>query len=651
MRHTSKMDGGRLQDLLSGAEAELIQGRPDTAARASRKILKLAPGHPGALRVLGMAQLSSGDATGAATSLRRAAAGDPANAEIHYAHGLALRAAGATEGAAVAYRAALALQPDHTLALNNLAGLLIEQGAFAEAAELADRAVRAAPQFGAAHNTLGNARAGAGDFDAAIDSYRQALTLNPALVQAHYNWGKALVKQDKLYEAIGRFRRAASANPPYLLALPRLGATLRATGRHAEAIKVLREAAERLPQDGGVWLELGNALSDTLDFEGSERAYRKALSLRPDDPQALNGLGYTFSWRKQFAEALRCYDAAIAAGPEFPGLRFSKAVMALLHDDLRTGFPLYEDRPGVVALYKEAAESAPVLTPTGVANRTGASGGPTVLIRDEQGFGDTALFARYVPPLAARGFRVVLQVREPMVRLLRGLAGVASVVGRDEPTPEHDCKSVLPSLPWCLEATTHALPATGRYLAPPEELVAPWAERLAGPRPVVAVAWAGNASPPHRSIPLATFAQVFACAGVRFVSMQKDLDEADRATLGQLGVIDVAAELHDFADTAALLEAVDLVITIDTAVANLAGALARPVWVALGYLPDWRWGAEGDGTPWFPTARLFRQDAPGAWGPVVDGIKAALTAWAADPIAAPKKGAARIPDGAPERKS
>jgi hypothetical protein len=151
----------------------------------------------------------------------------------------------------------------------------------------------------------------------------------------------------------------------------------------------------------------------------------------------------------------------------------------------------------------------------------------------------------------------------------------------------------------------------------------------------VAVAWAGNASPPHRGIPLATFTTVFDCPGVRFVSLQKDIDETDRATIQQMGVIDVAAELHDFADTAALLDAVDLVITIDTAVANLAGALARPVWVALGYLPDWRWGADGDTTPWFPTARLFRQDAPGAWRPVVDGIKAALTAWAADRIDSP----------------
>jgi hypothetical protein len=251
--------------------------------------------------------------------------------------------------------------------------------------------------------------------------------------------------------------------------------------------------------------------------------------------------------------------------------------------------------------------------------------GKTILLHAEQGFGDTIQFGRYAPLVAARGARVILAVQKPLSRLMSGLAGAADVVTSDEPLPAFDVHCPLLSLPLAFGTRLETIPSATPYLRAPAQSLTHWQERLGPLRlPRIGLAWSGGPTLRHRSMQLKDLLPLLD-VDARFVSLQKDVPAEDATVLKDHSkLLHFGDELTDFSETAALISQLDLVISVDTAVAHLAGALARPVWVLLPFVPDWRWQLNGDDSPWYPTARLFRQDASRAWDKVIARVHAML---------------------------
>ncbi|MCC6717965.1 MAG: tetratricopeptide repeat protein [Acetobacteraceae bacterium] len=350
----------------------------------------------------------------------------------------------------------------------------------------------------------------------------------------------------------------------------------------------------------------------------AEMAARRALAGDAASADRWVTLGLALHQQDRLAEALAAYEQALARDGGHVAARCDAAMVHLARGELARGFAGFERRRG----------DAPALpSPASLAGRR-------VVLAGEQGHGDTLHFARYATLVAARGAEVTLHVQPALVRLLAGVAGAAHCIASTRPAPEADMTLPLASLPALFATTLASIPAEVPYVAADPAAVARWRARLAGLRGMrVGVAWAGEprrgladrAMDARRSLPLAALAKLAAMPGVTLVSLQKGPGAAQRPPAGMV-LHDWTAELDDFADTAALMAALDLVVTVDTSVVHLAGALGRPVWLLNRFDADWRWLRGRDDSPWYPTLRQFRQDAPGDWAGVVDRVAAALAA-------------------------
>jgi hypothetical protein len=401
---------------------------------------------------------------------------------------------------------------------------------------------------------------------------------------------------------------------------------LREAGRAAEALPHFRAVLARSPHRWDAWADYGNALADLDRYADAQVAFGKALARRPGEPRVLQNRGIACLETNEPAAAIADFRQALAAGGESASLRFDLALAHLVAGDLATGFALYEARFEDPRL-GTPARSLPWPRWSGVEPLAGQR----ILLHAEQGLGDTLQFARYAPLVAARGARVVLEVPAPLAGLLRPLDGVSAVIARGNPLPVVDCHCPLGSLPLALGTTLATIPASIPYLHADAVDVAAWQAQPGDRRPRVGLVWAGNRrhrNDRRRSLPLAALAPL-ARGPWQLVSLQKDLTLDDAQRLAGWQAIDAGPRLGDFAATAAALTALDLVVTVDTAVAHLAGALGRPAWVLLPHAPDWRWLLGRADSPWYPTLRLFRQPRPGDWARVVRQVADALVAFAA----------------------
>ncbi|HYC14340.1 MAG TPA: tetratricopeptide repeat protein, partial [Stellaceae bacterium] len=449
---------------------------------------------------------------------------------------------------------------------------------------------------------------------------RRALALDPQHYDALNNLGLVLDRLGRREEAEEMLRRAIEAAPGRGEAVTNLASLLRVAKRPADAEAVLRAALPGLERYPGVLRELGMAAEKQERYEEAIELYERAIALDPDDGDSRECLGSMLLSLARYEEAQAAYEAAIARKPEIPNPHFSRGCILLLQQDYPRGWPEYERRleiEGMAAILAQAP--GPRWTGDPLAGRR-------ILLRGEQGAGDTILFARYVPEVAALGAEVVLEVQAPLKRLMSRLAGVREIVTPAEPVPPHDLQAMLGSLPLLLG---RGAPTGAPYLSAEPERAAYWRERL-GPRrkPRVGLVWAGNpkqASDPQRSIGLAPLTPLLDIEGVEFLSLQAGLRSADIAALG-LGkrLRDISGELTDYAETAAALAEIDLLISSDTSAPHLAGALGRPCWALLSYSPDWRWQHGRSDSPWFSSLRLFRQPRLGDWASVVQEVAAAL---------------------------
>lgn len=435
-------------------------------------------------------------------------------------------------------------------------------------------------------------------------------------------WRRRAVKETGL----AAFRDALALRPDGAGLLANLGIALKALGRIEDAVACYDRALAIRPDCASAHYNRGIALKAMDRPAEAIASYERALAIQPAYAQALNNMGNAFRALNRHAEAIVSFDRALALRPGYGDAQFGRALSLLALGDLGVGWPGFERR-------WERRELAPDIRdlrkPVWLGDPPVA--GKSVLLHSEQGMGDTLQFVRYATVLAARGATVHLEVQAPLKRLLASVPGTNSVVARGEALPRFDLHCPLMSLPLACGTTLETIPARIPYVRAPKALAEGWAMRLDGAGPKVGLAWAGNpahANDRNRSIPMALLQPLLALPGIRFVSLQKPGSGA-RAGMAELPghVLDASADLRDFADTAALVENLDLVIAVDTAVAHLAGAVGRPMWLLLPFAADWRWLLEREDSPWYPTARLFRQPAVGDWRSVIDRVRGELQTW------------------------
>jgi tetratricopeptide (TPR) repeat protein len=458
----------------------------------------------------------------------------------------------------------------------------------------------------------GVAAARAGDFVGAQALLAECLARTPGHAEALNAQGIVQQRLGRPEAAVELHARAAALKPGYGAAHANLGAALAALGHVAEALAAYDAAAAADPANAECHYNCGILLQGRGRMAEAADCYARALARRPAYPEARNNLGIALRELGRLDAAIASYRAALAQAPANAEAHHNLGMALLEAGDLEEGWREHEWRLAVG-----------VTPPRHTARprwQGGDVAGKTVLVWAEQGFGDTINFARYLPLLAARGARVLFEAHRPLLRLFAGMAGV-DLLPFGEPPPPFDMQVPLLSLPLlCGTRTLADIPAAVPYLDADPALVAVWRRRFEGlPRPLVGFAWAGNPEQKNdrnRSIPFEVAARLERAGGT-CVSLQVGRDAGRLA-----GAFDAAPFLADFAETAAAMRALDLVVTVDTSVAHLAGALGVPVWTMLCFAPDWRYLRDREDCPWYPGMRLFRQGAPGDWDGVLERVGA-----------------------------
>ncbi|HTR15918.1 MAG TPA: tetratricopeptide repeat protein, partial [Acetobacteraceae bacterium] len=564
-------------------------GDPVAALAACARAMALGAADATTLRMIGTIELQCGEPERAAATLFAAFRGCPEDARIAQALGLALHRSGQPESARALLRAAVTAMPGQAAPLADLAAVLLDQGALAEAADALEQALALRPDDPGAWRNLGNARLGLDQIAAAEAAYRAALALAPDDADTLANLAAALNRGLCFEAAIETCRQALALRPDCVPALINLGAALIELERYEAAVACLGEAVARAPAN--------------LD--------------------ALSNLGVALCRAGRPAESLPVYERAIAAGAGAE-IHSNYAVALLTAGRFRAGWQAFESRWGT-----HSCPHHGIATPLW---RGEALQGRTVLLHAEGGFGDTIQFVRFAPLVAACGGKVLLRVQPALARLLRDTPGVEAVLPEGATLPDFDLQRPLMSLPVLFDTTEATIPPPPAWLAPPAAESARWREAL-GPadgRLRVGLVWAGAPrlavreaflNNRRRSMPLAALAPLFDLAGIAFYSLQKgEAAEAEAADFPSVLDTGPIAATMDFRDTAGLISALDLVIGVDTAVVHLAASLGKPVWMLNRFDTCWRWMTEREDTPWYPSMRLFRQPAPGAWAPVVERV-------------------------------
>ena len=494
------------------------------------------------------------------------------------------------------------------------------------AAALYLQIIEAEPDNFDALHMLGVYALQSGDLAAAYDLITQAIRIRGDDAHAHVHLSAVLQQQGHLQEALSAIQQALVLAPDLSLALNNAAALLsKDLKRPAEALPLLEHALRIDDQDATAWNGLGYALVELRRYDEALLCLERALQLRPGFALAWYNHGNALQLQNRLADAMRSYDAALASDPGLVDAHFGQSVCRLLAGDLAEGFRQYEWRwrkPAYQALAQQHAQ--PLWLGETVLR------GRTLLVHHEQGFGDTLQMVRYIPQLAALGANVILRVQRPLLALLAAAAGMecASVIGSDAPVPPHDCHIPLMSLPLALGTQLGDIPSDLPYIQADATLSAQWRQRLGPARaPRIGLAWAG--SPTHnndaaRSIPLQDMLALLR-PELDFIALQRDLSAVNQLQLArQPALRSFAAAQTDFAQSAALVAQLDLVICVDTSIAHLAGSMGKPVWLLLPHAPDWRWMLEREDSPWYPCMRLFRQRRPGDWGEVLTRVGAAL---------------------------
>jgi len=503
---------------------------------------------------------------------------------------------------------------------------------------------------------LGLANHQRGNLEVAMQWYRRAIALQPNYTDAHNNLGVLLVQQGNLQQATIHYQAALQTNPNNPRVHTNLGVILQQLGRIQDAIAHYRAAIDLEPNLAAAHTNLGHALKELGQLDAAINHYKIAQQLMPTNPEAYRDLGDGLQEQGRFEEALEIYNRAIAIAPNHIELQGSRIRALLISGNLQDGFTEY-DRWRLTIASHPRPFTQPVWDGTPL-------GGQFILLYAEagSGMGDSIQFIRYAPLVARLGGRVIVECQPALVRLFQSVPGIEQVIPAGDPLPEFTVQASLMSLPRILGTTLETIPADIPYLmlkrsqALDDEGVCGVREWMSGsvsgipfphspisyplsPMPHssfnVGIAWGGNPEHSHdrdRSCPFREFLVFLKTPGVTFYNLQKGAHRAELVTDSTVTIMDISHQLNDFADTAAAIIQLDLVITVDTAIAHLAGALGKPVWILLSAAPDWRWLMERLDSPWYPTARLFRQKHRHDWAGVCQQVAIALQQYLNQPV-------------------
>ncbi|HTR85589.1 MAG TPA: tetratricopeptide repeat protein [Reyranella sp.] len=612
---------GEAFHLLAIVQTQL--GKADEALASYDRAAALRPNDPEIVCNRGVALLRLRRSADALASIDRALELRPVYQQAHANRGLALVRLGRFDEALAACDRALALAPDDADTLSHRGLALHGLRRLDEALASYDRALALRPGFAEALANRGATRQHLQQFDGALLDFDRALRLRPDMPDALYNHGVTLYDLGRYEQALESYDRALALVPDHVHALANRGSALIELRRHQDALESFDRALALAPDHAGAWCVRGSALRSLARLDEALASHDRALALRPDFVQALGERGTTLNAMARYGDALENYERAVGLWPEYAQGHVNIGLLRLLLGDFPGGWAKYEWRK---KLKGSGAINRAFVQPLW----SGAEdlAGKTILVYSEQGLGDTIHFCRYVPMLAARGARVVLGVQESLLGLVASLPGVSEIVALTAPLPPFDFHSPLLGLPLAFDTLPETIPAPVPYLRATDEAARKWATRLSSTRrPRIGLVWSGStlhANDQIRSIGLRALLPLLQIEAT-FVSLQKDVRPADAELLARRkDILDFGRELGDFSDTAGLVEQLDLVISVDTAVAHLAGALGKPVWILLSFVPDWRWQLDRSDSPWYPTARLFRQDETRSWSDVVRRVASAL---------------------------
>jgi tetratricopeptide (TPR) repeat protein len=521
------------------------------------------------------------------------------------------------------YTRLLKAVPDQFDALNLLGTVKAQRGQAGEAYRLITAALRVNPRAPDAWVNLGIVLHALKRDQEALEAFDKALALKPGDADTLYQRGTALMALGRAQDALEGLDAVLRVMPRHPLVRLDRGLALAALGRHQEAVAEFEAALALSPNNPSAHYNRGISLFGLGHYAEAVAAYDRALLIAADHVKAWNNRGLALQALNRHDEALASYAKALELQKDYADAHFNQALALLTIGEFRRGFEKYEWRWRRSGMPSGRGYGRPLWLGEYPLERR------TILLHAEQGLGDTIQFARYVPMLARAGAKVVLEVQPQLKVLLGQIEGAAAVVARGEALPAFDVHCPLGSLPLALKTEPATIPSLDRYLGADEAHMAKWRARLkclGAPR--IALAWSGN--PQHvndrnRSIPLSVFAPLWTTGAMHFVSVQRELRDGDAELLArEPRVTQLGTELDDFADTAAVLALVDLVITVDTSVAHLAGAMGRPVYILVPFSPDWRWTLAGESSRWYPTARLFRQPSVGDWASVIDRLRGEL---------------------------
>jgi tetratricopeptide (TPR) repeat protein len=605
---------------LRRAWAAFASGRTSDAELSCRLALGTDKRNFDALHLMGLIELQRGRLDAAEQLVRQALQTKWRSAAALCNLSLILQHRDQYEEALISLDKALRIESANLTALNNKGHILWRLKRPEEALEFLNRALSLKPDYGDALVNRGNVLADVKRFEDALSDYDAALKINKRDAIVINNRANVLWALNRRDEALKCYEAAFAVNPTDLSILKDYGSALMYSDREEDALRCFESALERKPDDLYFTYKRGTALAKLGRFEEALACFDQALEFEAENINALNGRGNALSALARAAEAIASYDQALKIAPETPESHWNRSLTLLRLGDYEEGWREYEWRwktenfPSKVRSFEK---------PLWLGENSLA--GKTILLHAEQGFGDTLQFGRYIPLVAALGAKVIVEVQPPLKSIFSAIDGASLVIGAGDDLPDFDFHCPLLSLPLAFKARLHTIPGNVPYLAPDVTRTSKFCNlaRKSGER-LVGIAWAGRPTfggDKTRSIGLERMTPILSVPGVQFVGIQKDLRPGDQEILAKHSNLNwVGDQLKDFGDTAGLMSMLDLVISSDTSVVHLAGALGRPIWVLLEHTPDWRWLLDRGDSPWYPTARLFRQPNPADWQSVISSV-------------------------------
>jgi tetratricopeptide (TPR) repeat protein len=610
-------------DLLAKAISLHGAGNLKEAQSIYEDLLKLSPHYVEVLTLYGIMHAQMGEMEKGLQLVEKAIALNPAHAEAHANRAIILQSLGRSEEALQSYDKAIECDSRYTDAYINRGVILSSLHRYQEAVASYDKAITLNSNDPTVHYSRANALRELAQYEEAVASYDKAIAMKPDYAEAYNNRGLVALKlMDRYSEALASFDKAIELNANYGEAYDNRAVALRGLNQFEEALKSHDEAIALKPDHAIAYDNRGATLQELNRHMEALESFNRAIALKPDYAEAHNSKGFILQKLGQYREAMESFNTAISLKADYADAYWNKAVLHLQLGEFKEGWPLYEWRWKSANRKGFRAFSEPLWL------GKESLKGKTLLVHAEQGLGDTIQLCRFIPQLESLGAKILLEVPASLVGLISSLKGTYQLVVQGAPLPVFDFHCPLFSLPLALGTTLENIPATIPYLYANEAKLQIWQHRLGvKTKPRIGLVWSGDAkhqNDRNRSIPLHTILPLLSDA-YEFHCLQKEVRPADAAKLAQTRIILHGQDLKDFSDTAALVSKMDLVISIDTSVAHLAGALGKECWILLPFAPDYRWLNERQDSPWYPRARLFRQHVIGDWNSVLAEVKKVLS--------------------------